>query len=110
MVENAPDMVTVLDVDGCVRFESRGVETQLGWRRDELVGRNAFELIHPDDHARIASALEMGRNGPSVPFSARYRFRQRDGAWRPLESVARYVQDAGWFVIHSRTAGGAVRD
>lgn len=102
MVENAPDIVTVLEADGNVRFESRAVEPELGYGPDELVGRNAFELIHHEDLPEVLRAVERARGDPSRPITSRFRFRHRDGSWQPLESVARYVVGPGWFVVHSR--------
>jgi PAS domain S-box-containing protein len=104
MVENAPDIVTVLEGDGSVRFESRAVEPELGWGPDELVGRNVFELVHEEDLPSVMKEVERALAEPSTTVLARFRFRHRDGSWRRLESIARYVADPGWFVVHSRVA------
>ncbi|HLK14840.1 MAG TPA: diguanylate cyclase, partial [Fimbriimonadaceae bacterium] len=57
----------------------------LGWQPEELIGRRALELIHPDDHeVGVANWLEMletpGRSKPN-----RVRHRHRDGSWVWLE-------------------------
>lgn len=85
LIENTADIVTVIDRDGVIRYESPSVERILGWRPEELVGRHAVGLVHPDDLESVRRAL-LGRvhgvEGPPVE----YRFRHRDGSWRYLES------------------------
>jgi PAS domain S-box-containing protein len=105
LVANAPEIVTVLEADGSVRFESPAVEPALGWKQDELVGRNAFDLVHLDDLPTVMQAVGRARNDPAAFVEVRFRFRHRDGSWRPLDAVGRFVPDPkseGWYLVHSR--------
>ena len=53
----------------------------LGWREDELVGRNLFDLVHPEDTARIREgARDLSRGLSHARFDNRYR--ARDGGYR----------------------------
>src|SRR5512141_2695956 len=49
LVENTLDVVTILSGNGTIRYESPAIERVLGYRLDELIGRNVLELVHPDD-------------------------------------------------------------
>lgn len=51
LIENALDIITVLDVDGSVRYSSPSFERILGFALSDLAGTNIFELLHPDDAA-----------------------------------------------------------
>ena len=53
----------------------------LGWREDELIGANMFDLVHPDDRAlTMQSAAELAVGRPHVRIDNRCR--GKDGAYR----------------------------
>ncbi len=57
----------------------------LGWSADQLVGRRALEIVHPDDHETgIANWVEMLAT-PGLGRRVRLRHRHRDGHWVWLE-------------------------
>ena len=77
----------------------------LGYAPSELLERNVFELLHPDDLAAVAEALAGALSEPGTPRSAEFRFRHRDGLWRVLESVGQArpgLAGAMKFVVNSR--------
>lgn len=51
------DVIVLLQSDGTVSYVSPSVEELLGYRPDELVGRNALELCHADDRQAVAEVL-----------------------------------------------------
>ncbi|HEX4575163.1 MAG TPA: PAS domain S-box protein, partial [Gemmatimonadales bacterium] len=87
LIENASDIVTIVGDAGVFRYTSPSVERVLGYKPGELLERNAFEFVHPDDIAGVAEALSRAIQRPATPHSALFRFRARDGAWRVLEAV-----------------------
>ena len=60
LIENISDVVSILDRDGIVRYESPAVEPVLGYKPEELIGSNGFDLIHPDDLAAGRSRFARG--------------------------------------------------
>ncbi|GAB3872933.1 diguanylate cyclase domain-containing protein [Dactylosporangium cerinum] len=50
LVEHAPDVVTVLDGDGCVVYSSPSGKRILGF---VAVGSPVFDLLHPDDRQHV---------------------------------------------------------
>src|SRR2546425_5705705 len=82
LIENALDIVTVVGEDGMFRYASPSVERLLGYRPGDLLERNAFEFVHPDDVASVADALARAIQRPGTPQLAEVRFRHRDGSWR----------------------------
>ena len=49
LIEHSSDIITVLDPDGAIRFESPSFERLLGYAQHELDGRIAFEFVHHED-------------------------------------------------------------
>jgi PAS domain-containing protein len=52
LVQNASDIITVLEADGTIRYQSPATERVLGYRPEELVGKNVFDYGHLDDMPR----------------------------------------------------------
>ncbi len=87
VLENVVDLVTILGPDGTVQYVSPSVERILGYRPEERIGRDPFELVHRADveAARRALAEGLGRGSATAAFT--YRERHRNGSWVSLESV-----------------------
>jgi two-component system cell cycle sensor histidine kinase/response regulator CckA len=80
-------MFTLINVDGVICHESPSIEHVLGYSADELVGRNEFELVHPDDMPLVKTTLKQAIAEPSVPKLVEFRFKHKDGSWRVLEAI-----------------------
>ncbi len=105
LTDNSLDIVTVVDATGIIQYESHSLERVLGWKPVELVGRNIFELVHPDDLAQVRTLLELKLPLPGVIESAEFRYRHRDGTWRTIDAIGTsLMQDpaVGGIVINSR--------
>jgi PAS domain S-box-containing protein len=89
--EQAVDVVAVFGSDGTFRYVSPSAERVTGRARDELIGTNAFEYVHPDDHSRLWGAFEEALSTPDGTIEVEGRFRHRSGAWRHLSVRARRV-------------------
>ena len=87
LIENSSDMITILDADGIIRYDSISVKRILGYEPSELVGRNVFELIHPEDLQELKEAFERAVQTPGTTPSMVFRFRHKDSSWSILESV-----------------------
>jgi len=101
LTENASDIVTILGDDGILRYLSPSVQRLLGYGASELLGRNAFEFMHPDDLSPVMEALADAIQKPGSPQTATFRFKHADGTWRVLESIgqARLDQPNAYSVI-----------
>lgn len=83
LVQNSSDVITVVNDDFEVGYQSSSLKAVLGWDPDSS---HAFwDRIHPDDVDRLRTEFrEELRKGSAV---AVYRARHADGSWRWLESV-----------------------
>ena len=94
LIESSLDMVTIVEADGTIRYQSPGVERILGYAPDALLGRDALDLIHPDDRERIVSRLAAARESPDPAALLEFRARHGDGTWRTLEARGARLPDA----------------
>ena len=67
------DVVCVVDVEGRFLSVSAASERVFGYRPEEMVGRTAFELMHPDDRAATRALVKQINSGqPSHDHENRY--------------------------------------
>ena len=104
------DLMCVARVDGTLLSVNPAWERLLGWRAEELVGRNAAEVKHPDDDARTRAELARLAEGRST-LNFEDRYRHRDGSWRwiswacdPASSAAQREADALYRAYFANTA------
>jgi two-component system cell cycle sensor histidine kinase/response regulator CckA len=105
LIENASDIVTVVNAEGIIRFQSPSVARILGYQPEEMTNHSAFEFLHPDDTARITAAIQRALTNPGLSVSVEYRYRHSDGSWRFLQSVGRSIAGEapeGFIVVNSR--------
>lgn len=87
LVQNSTDIVTVLEADGTIRYESPSLERLLGHDPEELKGKNAFEFVHPEDVGYVMGVFVERIPVPGTIPPIEFRFRHKDGSWRVLEAI-----------------------
>jgi PAS domain S-box-containing protein len=87
LVEYSSDVITVLAPDGTVQYNTDAVRSVLGYDPSELLGRSAFDFVHPDDVGEVLEQFGQALSQPGVAVPVTFRFRHRDGHWVPLEAI-----------------------
>ncbi|MDX1521936.1 MAG: PAS domain S-box protein, partial [Anaerolineae bacterium] len=96
---------SILGADGLIRYQSPSVERVLGHPPDEMIGKNVFDFIHPDDLEIARQSFEYGLNETNFGRSVEFRIRHRDGSWVYLEAVGHDLSDEpsiNGLVVNSR--------
>jgi PAS domain S-box-containing protein len=102
LIENATDLITVVEPDGTITYQSPSIEWVLGYDPEIVTGDTLFEYVHPEDHDRVSNAVAETADGPRREV---YRAKHADGTWRVLEAV---IDDQladpaiGGYVVNSR--------
>jgi PAS domain S-box-containing protein len=88
LVRNATDLITVLEEDGTILYESPTIERILGYLPEERIGKNAFDYLHPDDREQLKDTFTeaLGHPGQVQPL-VEFRLRHKDGSWRCMETT-----------------------
>jgi PAS domain S-box-containing protein len=82
-----------------------------GWNPEELQSVATLDLVHPADRARAEAALHAVILQPGVPVALpTLRFRDREGAWWPVEAVAINLLGHSPGVIRVSARVGGVED
>lgn len=106
LVREASDLIMVVDQQGLLQYTTPAVEPALGYSSNALIGRNLFELIHPDDAAQLHSLLAQAMQQPQATAPAVWRARHYTGEWLELETIGRDLRshaDVGGIVLTSRS-------
>lgn len=99
LIENSLDIITVLNQDGTIRYASPSVKRVLGYAPKELLRKNAFELVHPDDVSDLRTIFLHVIQNPGFVGFAEFRFRRKEGSWCVLESIGKYLQESECGVV-----------
>jgi two-component system cell cycle sensor histidine kinase/response regulator CckA len=101
LVEYSSDVMTILQPDGRIVYESPSIEPVLGYPPDELIGARAFDFVHPEDLTLVTGTFADVLRRGGAPRTVAYRFRHKDGSWRWVESIGRCTP-SGVCVINTR--------
>ena len=112
LIENAVDLIAILDIDGTLKYVSPSHKRILGYNDRDLLSKKAFEFIHPEDLPAVVEIFSQGIQtigdenfDKDMSYSAEFRFRHKDGFWVTLESFGKlYPPDTGetGIIVNSR--------
>jgi diguanylate cyclase (GGDEF)-like protein/PAS domain S-box-containing protein len=63
LVAHSSDLITVLDADGVITYQSPSIEPLLGFRSDDVLGRRFDELLSPADRPRLRQLIAGDGSG-----------------------------------------------
>ncbi|MEI6841550.1 MAG: PAS domain S-box protein [Methanomicrobiales archaeon] len=88
LVEITPDWVWRIDLQGVHTYSNPAIYPLLGYQVSEIVGTNAFPLIHPDDEQPAREMLKQCIAQKVGWHNVAIRWLHKDGAVRSFESTA----------------------
>ncbi|GAB3383864.1 diguanylate cyclase domain-containing protein [Lysobacter fragariae] len=89
-----PDAVCLVDVDGHFLYVNASFERIFGYAPDEVIGRKAFDLVHPDDRA---ATMEQAAHVMDGEFQRHFRNRylHKNGHAVDIMWSARWLPEHG---------------
>ena len=87
LTESSLDLISVLDADGAIQYQSPALRHLLGYEPADTVGKNVSELVHQDDIETVRAALRRIIESRQSIEPVEFRIRHRDGMWRTFESL-----------------------
>ncbi|MGO4819272.1 sensor histidine kinase [Flavobacterium sp. W22_SRS_FP1] len=109
ITENSSDIICQHDKYGKYIYISKSYTTILGYEISEMINKNAFDYIHPDDIIMVSAAhkkyIETNKHEVLT-----YRFRTRDNAYVWLETTSKSIIDNENNVIGLQTCSRNVSE
>lgn len=87
-----PDAVCLVDVDGRFLYVNASFERIFGYTPDEVIGRRAFDLVHPDDRKATMQQAMRVMNG-EFQRHFRNRYMHKDGDTVDVMWSARWLPE-----------------
>jgi diguanylate cyclase (GGDEF)-like protein/PAS domain S-box-containing protein len=106
LVDHATDLIVTLDGDGTITYANQVSQVYLGFLAEELIGRNAVDLVHPDDVGRALDDLNALSEFGAPLGTTTFRLRHADGRWVTLDITSSDVptDEGGRVALHGRPA------
>ena len=93
ITENSSDVIIITESNGNIKFCSRSVERCLGYKPEELTGKNAFNFIYADDLPRAANDYSKAIQTKDTAIPNEFRVVHKDGSVRLFEGLGKNLLD-----------------
>lgn len=103
LVEQGADLTVIVNEAGEIVYASPSYKAVLGYEPSELVGQNAFTMVHPDDVRNLINEFEQLKTNRRIE-SSNYRFKHKNGSWVWSRSVGTNLvhdEDISGYLINS---------
>ena len=91
IIENARDVITLLDEDGTIIYNSRAFERLLEYESWEVLGQSFFDLVHAEDCSCIKKQfkrlIQQEPQTIGTGEALEFRFKHKEGHWRIFEAM-----------------------
>lgn len=75
--DNVPTMLAYLDSDRRILFVNQAFEEIMGFRREEILGKHAWEVFSPDEYALRLPHMEKALKGNKQTFEVQLDFQEK---------------------------------
>ncbi|MFB3916534.1 MAG: PAS domain S-box protein [Terriglobales bacterium] len=93
VVEHTSDLITIVDADGVIQYQSPSLHRVLGFAPAEVVSKTVFDFVAPAEIAALREFLQGRPHATGEMPALEFHFRTRNGDYRVLECVADAVLD-----------------
>ena len=93
LINNATDLIRILDENGSITFDSPSSERILGYPEGYFIGKNPLEFIHPEDLERVNKDLQDVYKNQNPQIPTEFRIRRANGEYIPVESLSQNLID-----------------
>ena len=108
LVQNSSDVISLVDGDGVITYQSTSGERVFGYRPCDLLQTRLMDLVHPDDRVRVAETLARVAGRSSMSALVEFPIRHSSGAWCQTETtVTNMLSDpsVNGLVLNTRDIG-----
>lgn len=92
ITDNITDLIAIIDKRGVYQYVSPSHRAIMGYEREDLIGKSAFDLIHPDDVSKAYLLFHRGM-GSSIPQHVDLRLVSKSGEYRWYDVMGNVIAD-----------------
>jgi diguanylate cyclase (GGDEF)-like protein/PAS domain S-box-containing protein len=105
LIRHSSDVVTVIDADGMIRYQSESMRRVFGYPAEVFLGRRYTDLVDAEVAMRLARAMRQVAARPFAHVTLEVVHTHRDGGKRPSEVIITNLVDdphVAGFVLNTR--------
>ena len=105
LVQHTSDIITIVNAEGVISYETPGVEKALGYKPEDRIGKSIFEFILPDNVGWVSEEFDKLLENGGVSPRLEIQVRAADGTLHYLETTGRNLladSRVGGVVVNSR--------
>jgi len=105
LIENSTDIINIIDKSGIIKYSSNSIENALGYKPEELIGKEIINYFHPDDQEKIKIMLKNSTDGFEGVNTVELMIRQKNNLWKCIEGIVKVYNPDGKnedLIINSR--------
>ncbi|MBI4834795.1 MAG: PAS domain S-box protein [Planctomycetes bacterium] len=87
LVQNLSDIIIVMDDKMAVKYISPSVESILGYKPDDFIGKSPMDHVHPNDISSTAESFAETLKKPGINPPFNLRIRDKKGKWVCFETI-----------------------
>ncbi|MEX0724288.1 MAG: PAS domain S-box protein [Gracilimonas sp.] len=88
LMSNIGDVVVIIDRELNNSYKSPNIERLFGWKPEEVIGKSALALVHPDDRAMVTQFINQLLKKPNSTATYEIRYQHKDGNYRWIKFTA----------------------
>lgn len=93
LLSNSVDVFFLTDEQNFITYCSANVTKVFGYEPADLLGKNGFSYVHPDDLETAIQAFKQEYENPDRNNAVDIRFRKKDGGWKWTEAKGKSLFD-----------------
>lgn len=110
IVETTREWIWSIDLEGCLTYSNPALESILGYKPEELLETQTFDLVHPEDHDRLRGQMADAAFHQRGWSGLKLRWRHKNGNYRWLESNSTSMHSTDATVIGFRGSDRDITD
>ncbi|PJZ71198.1 PAS domain-containing sensor histidine kinase [Leptospira perolatii] len=91
LVETSKELICLHEPNGVYIYLNPALNFLTGYLEDELIGRDFYDFIHPDDRERILEVSQIPVLLRNQPVPMEYRFRRKDGTYVWFQTLMQLI-------------------
>ena len=85
LIANIGDVIGIIRADEIITYKSPNIETYFGWKPEDLIGKNVWITVHPDDLEQTRTVFYNLLENDDASAIIEFRYKCKDGSYKWVE-------------------------